>query len=213
MGLREKTFSWQGLKVTVATALTVPAIHSISTFFLFFVTTFWPRVSSNSFTSVCVRKDGRPVQRKNRKPFIATNVTHICRLLVRYENKIELNKMKLNNIKIHKQNWNNVNRLDKSSILSLCQREKERKLLCTHILVAPFQLMICNTTPTSQSSSGLFFLAGRYLRTCTWRKRMRSWSSFAKILKRICPAEKKQLWHMKTWVNATFLICEEEWVC
>lgn len=39
---------------------TVPAIHRISTFFLFLVTTFWLRVSSNSFMSVCVWKQGRP---------------------------------------------------------------------------------------------------------------------------------------------------------
>lgn len=47
--------------------LTVPAVHSISTFFLFFVTTFWPRVSSNSFMSVWLWKQGRPVHQKEKR--------------------------------------------------------------------------------------------------------------------------------------------------
>lgn len=47
--------------------LTVPAVHRISTFFLFFVTTFWPRVSSKSFMSVWLWKQGRPVYPKQKR--------------------------------------------------------------------------------------------------------------------------------------------------
>ncbi len=47
--------------------LTIPASHRISTFFLFLVTTFWPRVSSSSLMSVCVWKHGRPWERRDQK--------------------------------------------------------------------------------------------------------------------------------------------------
>lgn len=70
------SLGWVRLKVSVKTLLTVPAIHSISTFFLFFVTTFWPRVSSNSFMSVCVWKHGRPIhgEHKNTMPVTGSDV-------------------------------------------------------------------------------------------------------------------------------------------
>ncbi len=48
-------------------SLTIPASHRISTFFLFLVTTFWPRVSSSSLMSVCVWKHGRPWERRDQK--------------------------------------------------------------------------------------------------------------------------------------------------
>lgn len=48
-------------------SLTIPASHRISTFFLFLVTTFWPRVLSSSLMSVCVWKHGRPWERRDKK--------------------------------------------------------------------------------------------------------------------------------------------------
>lgn len=63
-------------KYRATTLLTVPAVHSISTFFLFFVTTFWPRVSSNSFMSVWFWKHGRPVQRKKNKEKQSTSTVN-----------------------------------------------------------------------------------------------------------------------------------------
>lgn len=135
--------------------LTVPAIHNISTFFLFFVTTFWPRVSSNSFMSVCVWKHGRPVHRKNRTHWVFLLCPVKIMVYVVYKNRFRTKQptTTFSLIKIQAV-W------EYSSFIT-----KRKNLLFTYILVAPFHLMICNRLLTSQSSSGLFSLVGKYLQT------------------------------------------------
>lgn len=62
------------------------------------------------------------------------------------------------------------------SVLPLKNLYRNRKkMLRTHIHVAPFHLMICNKILMSQSSSGLFSLEEKYLRT--WEDEIIWWGN------------------------------------
>lgn len=79
-------------------SLTIPASHRISTFFLFLVTTFCPRVSSSSLMSICVWKHGRPLERRDEdrihfRCHASTSLKRACWSLYRQALKMRLKSL------------------------------------------------------------------------------------------------------------------------